>query len=225
MAEDVVQTLSRGPVSPSSINAVVFSHLHFDHIGDCTKFPQSEIIAGPGSKAANGEGWPVNPNSPFSSAAVQHPNFRELSFENEQWSPLGPFDRAHDFFGDGSFFLIDTPGHMPGHLGALALTGQDEWVFMGGDCCHHRSLLMESRPMSVTCGPGGRGFHSDPKVAQQTLKRIRQVETSGKVFVALAHDSLLVGTMPQYPDSSLNGWPGSDWRTRLQSVLSQHYQS
>lgn len=224
VAEDAFDILSRGPVSPAEIDAVIFSHLHFDHIGDCTKFPHARMIAGPGSKAANGEGWPVNPKSPFSSALVQHPKYSELSFETQEWSPLGPFARAHDFFGDGSFYLIDTPGHMPGHLGALALTGPGEWFFTGGDCCHHRSILVGSRPMSVTSGPMGRCFHSNPQVAGETLGKIRQLEKLGKVFVALAHDSFLVGTMPQYPES-VNGWSEAAWKRELDSILTQYYQS
>lgn len=53
------------------------------------------------------------------------------------WIPLGPFDRALDFFGDGSFWIIDAPGHMPGNLCAAAkLEGMKEWVLLGSDCCH-----------------------------------------------------------------------------------------
>lgn len=219
--EDVGDILSKGPVSPSSIDTVVFSHLHFDHIGDCTKFPDADMVVGPGSKAANGVGWPVDPESPFSSAIVQHPKFHELSFE-EGWSPLDPFERAFDFFGDGSFYLIDTPGHTPGHLGALVLTGPDEWVFMGGDCCHHRSLLVGSRPISVTSGPMGRCFHADPQEAGKTLAKIRELQKTGRVFVALAHDSFLVDTMPQYPQP-LNGWSGSGWAKNLDRILHEHY--
>lgn len=223
--EDATDILSRGPVEPSDISAIIFSHVHFDHIGDCNKFPDAQIIAGPGSREANGPGWPVNPKSPFASAPVQHAKYYELSFDKENLAPLGPFQRAYDFFGDGSFWLIDTPGHMPGHLGGLALTGPDEWVFMGGDCCHHRSLLVGSRPMSVTVGPAGQKcFHKDPEVAEETIRNIRKLEKMGKVFVALAHDSFLVGTMPEYP-SSLNGWPESGWKRKLDQVLGQHYHS
>jgi hypothetical protein len=60
--------------------------------------------------------------SPFSSAVINHAHFRELSFEKETWVPFGPFARAYDYFGDGSFFLLDTLGHMPGHMGAIACT-------------------------------------------------------------------------------------------------------
>ncbi|KAL6242805.1 hypothetical protein RBB50_010451 [Rhinocladiella similis] len=221
--EDVVDLLSKGPVSPSSIHTVVFSHLHFDHVGDSTKFPDATLVAGPGGKAASAPGFPVNPGSPFESAPIQHAHYRELSFENDKWVPLGPFSRAHDFFGDGSFWLVDTPGHMPGHLGGLALSGPDEWVFMGGDCCHHRSLLVGSRPMSVTVGPAGLPcFHKDPDTAAQTIAKIRELETSSPVLVALAHDSYLVGRMPEYPQS-INNWRTSAWKKDLDSVLAQDY--
>lgn len=223
--EDATDILRRGPVDPESISTVIFSHLHFDHVGDCTKFPHAKLIAGPSSAAANGEGWPANPKSPNCSAPIQHPGYQELTFDGDTWKPLGPFERAYDFFGDGSLFLIDTPGHMPGHLGALALTGQNEWVFMGGDCCHHRSLLVGARPMSITCGPAGqKSFHKEPDVAAKTIEKIRELEKldGGRVFVALAHDSFLVDTMPLYPEK-MNGWSSSAWKKDLESILGKFY--
>jgi glyoxylase-like metal-dependent hydrolase (beta-lactamase superfamily II) len=207
-ANDILQ---EGPVSPSSISAVIFSHLHFDHTGDCTRFPSAEIIVGPGSFAATSPGWPTAQFSPFSSAVINHAHFRELSFEKETWVSFGPFARAYDYFGEGSFFLLDTPGHMPGHMGAVACTAEREWVFMGGDCCHHRSLLKGERPMSITIGPNGmESFHRDPAAAMNTIEKVRLLSKAGNVFVALAHDASLEGKMPEYPDN-LNGWKSSSW--------------
>lgn len=221
--KDAVDLLEEGPVSPSSISAVICSHLHFDHTGDCTKFPQAEIIVGPGSSAATYPGWPATPKSPFGSDILQHPKLRELSFEKEPWAPFRQFHRAHDFFGDGSFYLIDTPGHMPGHLGAMARLGEGEWVFMGGDCCHHRALLTGHRPISVTVGPGiAPSFHSDPAVASETIKKIRLLEKAGDVLVALAHDAMLDGRMPEYP-KQLNGWRASSWKKELDKALEEIY--
>lgn len=48
---------------------------------------------------------------------------------------IGPFP-AHDFYGDGSLYLLDTPGHWPGHICALARTTPDTFLFLGGDICH-----------------------------------------------------------------------------------------
>ena len=219
----MVDLLSKGPVSPSSIHTIIFSHLHFDHVGDSTKFPHATLVAGPGSKAASAPGFPVNRGSPFESAPIQHAHYHELSFENDKWTSLGPFSRAHDFFGDGSFWLVDTPGHMPGHLGGLALSGPDEWIFMGGDCCHHRSLLVGSRPMSVTVGPASLPcFHKDPDIAAQTIAKIRALKDSAPVMVALAHDSYLVGKMPEYPQP-MNNWRTSAWKKDLDRVLAKDY--
>lgn len=221
--KDATDLLQAGPVSASAINTVIFSHLHFDHTGDCTKFPDADVIVGPGSRAATTPGYPHAAGSPFSGAVLEHPRFRELSFEKDSWVPLGPFLRAHDFFGDNSFYLIDAPGHMPGHLGGLALTGKDEWVFMGGDCCHHRSLLDGKRPMSVTVGPGGTtSFHKDPPTAMRTIEKIRLLEAQGDVLVALAHDAGLEGKMPEYP-ATLNKWKGSSWKHDHDAMLAKVY--
>jgi len=54
------------------------------------------------------------------------------------WVPFGSFDRAMDFFGDGSFWVIQAPGHMAGNLCACARLADGSWVLLGSDCCHSR---------------------------------------------------------------------------------------
>jgi hypothetical protein len=103
---------------------------------------------------------------------------REISF-SDQNPPLkaGAF-RAYDFFGDGSFYLLDTPGHDIGHLAGLARTtiNPDTFIFMGGDLCHHGAEIRPSpylpipakvnfpppesiRPRIASC-PGGAQFQA-----------------------------------------------------------------
>ena len=50
------------------------------------------------------------------------------------WKPFGPFERALDYFGDGSFWILDAPGHMPGNVAAAARLQDGEWVILGSDC-------------------------------------------------------------------------------------------
>lgn len=55
------------------------------------------------------------------------------------WVPFGSFKRALDFFGDGSLWVIEAPGHMAGNLcAAVKLEGTPDWVLLGSDCCHSR---------------------------------------------------------------------------------------
>jgi len=59
--------------------------------------------------------------------------------------------RAFDFFGDGSFYLLDTPGHAIGHLSSLARTtsNPDTFIFMGGDLCHHSGEIRPSPYLQI----------------------------------------------------------------------------
>jgi len=59
---------------------------------------------------------------------------------------IGRFN-AFDYFSDGSFYLLDSPGHAIGHMCALArvTTSPNSFVFMGGDACHHAGLLRPSQ--------------------------------------------------------------------------------
>lgn len=54
------------------------------------------------------------------------------------WTRFGPFEKAVDYFGDGSFWVIQAPGHMPGNLCAAARIESGHWVLLGSDCCHSR---------------------------------------------------------------------------------------
>jgi hypothetical protein len=42
-----------------------------------------------------------------------------------------------DYFGDGSFYLLDSPGHLLGHICGLARTTNDSFILMSGDMAHH----------------------------------------------------------------------------------------
>lgn len=85
---------------------------------------------------------------------------REVSFREKDLR-IGGFD-ALDYFGDGSFYLLDSPGHTIGHINALArvTTGEvdgeeDTFVLMGGDTCHFTGQLRPTahRPLPEKISP------------------------------------------------------------------------
>jgi hypothetical protein len=48
---------------------------------------------------------------------------------------IGRF-KAFDYFGDGSFYILDSPGHAVGHINALARTSaspKPSFIHLGGD--------------------------------------------------------------------------------------------
>ena len=132
-------------IRSSNISSVIWSHNHFDHTGDPSTFPSStELVVGPGVKAASWPGWPTNPEGGVLDSDAAGRNVREINFESGL--KIGRFD-AFDFFGDGSFYLLHGPGHAVGHLCGLARTTADppSFVFMGADACHHAGVLRPTK--------------------------------------------------------------------------------
>ena len=128
-------------IRSQDINCIIWSHNHFDHIGDPSTFPPStQLVVGPGVRAASWPGWPSNPDAGTLESDADGREVLEISFDTGL--KVGRFD-AHDFFGDGSLYLLDAPGHATGHMCALARTtsNPDSFVFMGADACHHPGVL------------------------------------------------------------------------------------
>jgi glyoxylase-like metal-dependent hydrolase (beta-lactamase superfamily II) len=151
-------------VDSGAIESIIWSHHHWDHVGDASTFPGStEVVVGPGFKEAHTPGWPVNKEATLMQSDFEGRQLREVDFEQEgKGLKIGRFN-AIDYFGDGScksclpslhlfkptsvptdvktlVYLLDTPGHSVGHICALARTTTEPtptFIFMGGDASHH----------------------------------------------------------------------------------------
>ena len=90
-------------------DTILRSHYHWDHLGDPSTFPNStEVVVGPGFGEEFLPGGQPVPDSPILSKYYENRNLREIS--NEEFDQkFGTFP-AYDYFGDGSFYLIDSPG-------------------------------------------------------------------------------------------------------------------
>jgi hypothetical protein len=88
---------------------VIWSHFHWDHIGNMALFPAStEIVVGPGFKSAPQllPGFPEKLDSPVLVSDFKGRELREIDFTGSNLR-IGGY-RAYDFFGDGSFYLLGT---------------------------------------------------------------------------------------------------------------------
>jgi glyoxylase-like metal-dependent hydrolase (beta-lactamase superfamily II) len=137
--QGVDEVLTGAGISLDSIDAVVWSHWHFDHIGDMSRFPSStKIVVGQGFKSNLLPGYPSNPNSPLLESDYEGHELVEITFDDG--FRIGDF-RAFDYFGNGSFYLLDVPGHAIGHMCGLARTSEDTFLLMGADTCHFAGAL------------------------------------------------------------------------------------
>ncbi len=124
-------------VDVRNIEGIIWSHWHWDHIGDPSSFEKSTaLIVGPGTTKNFTPGYPANEKGWILESDYEGRELKEIAFD--QGLKIGGFD-AFDYFGDGSFYLLDSPGHAIGHMCGLAkvTSSPKSFILMGGDICHH----------------------------------------------------------------------------------------
>ncbi|KAI0175522.1 beta-lactamase-like protein [Hypoxylon sp. FL1284] len=145
--KSVREVLDEHGVDTKGIEALVWSHTHFDHTGDPSDFESSAaLIVGPGCKSEILPGYPADPNTPLSLERYYvGREVHELDF-SRSGIKIGKL-LAIDYFGDGSFYFLDTPGHCKGHVSGLArvTSNPDSFILMGGDAFHHCGQLRPSQ--------------------------------------------------------------------------------
>ena len=94
---------------------------YVSHTGDISTFPTStKLIVGPGFKEVFLPGYPTDPKGHVLESDFAGRELSEIDFSGSAIQ-IGRF-KAFDYFGDGSFYLLDSPGHAIGHLNALCRT-------------------------------------------------------------------------------------------------------
>ncbi|KAK4038861.1 N-acyl homoserine lactonase AttM [Parachaetomium inaequale] len=190
--------------------------VHWDHVGEPRDFPSStfvvgyrslDVLDGKGSSLRGGhsffeadlldlsrtiqlaaptEGTAGNPAT--STVSLKRSSSPSVDFF-QSWKPFGCLPSTLDIFGDGSLYIVDAPGHLPGHLNLLARVGCDKWVYLAGDACHDRRIMRGERAIGEWRDDNGYlcCIHEDRVKAEETVKRIRGLEEKG-VEVIFAHD-------------------------------------
>jgi glyoxylase-like metal-dependent hydrolase (beta-lactamase superfamily II) len=201
-------TISLG-ICPSEVHHTIISHAHWDHISPLPMaFINSDMIVGPGSIKYCSPGWPTLEKSKFDGriwdSSLRTFSLSELPPLTDKlcWKPLGPFPNANDFFGDGSLYLIDAPGHMEGNIAALARVktklGVAKWVLLGGDCAHcNLFTYWPNTPFgNIPKGlfPSG-SLHEHGEMARKTIQKIAECKRNegNNLLVWYAHGDFLEG--------------------------------
>lgn len=132
--KDIHEIVQDAGIPLESLSAMIWSHWHWDHHGAPEKYPSHvKVVVGPGFKHNFMPGYPTNPDAYLLDANFEGREVHEITFTGK--FKIGGF-RAHDYFGDGSLYLLDTPGHAIGHMCSLVRTTPTTFVFLGGDICH-----------------------------------------------------------------------------------------
>jgi len=125
---DVAALLRRAGVDPASLRMIIISHLHIDHTAGLPDLPKEvPLHAGPYATRHYEHMW-YAPTDHFRGFAEVH----TFDFTGLPADGPGP---AIDLFGDGSLFVVSTPGHAEGNL-SFVVNGTGGPVLLTCDASH-----------------------------------------------------------------------------------------
>jgi glyoxylase-like metal-dependent hydrolase (beta-lactamase superfamily II) len=195
LAPGVAAQLKDGGLDPGQINLVMLSHVHYDHHGDPEDFENAKFVIGNGAMHVLKHGLGgIASHQHFEPDTLPDDRSSELSDpKGGDWKPLGPFPAVLDLFGDSSVYVIDTPGHLPGHLNLLCRT-KDKWLCLCGDAFHDRRLLTGEKEIGVFQSPHGDWIciHLDKEAAAESIRRLREFGKAAgdQVEIIAAHEDV-----------------------------------
>ena len=189
--DTVARNLDRFDLRAEDVKTVVFSHLHFDHIGGIADVPEAELLV---SRDEWQQLSKPNPDRDyFFRDHIQLPGakWRSIDFTATKDPLLAPFGGCYDVMGDGTLMLLPTPGHTVGSLSMLIRADDCSPLLLIGDLSYEPELLMRDHLP---------GIYSDKSELLASFAKVRHLKTQLPDLVILAsHD-------PAATDLLQNAW-------------------
>ena len=160
---------------PESVDTVICTHLHVDHVGWNTR-------------KVNGKWVPTFPNAKYLMVEKEYEFWRDLEEDpfgdvfEESVAPIfeagiADFVEANHIVGNGVSFE-STPGHTPGHI-SVNIESKGEKAVISGDMMHHPCQI--AKPEWVT------PFDNDNKAAMETRKAFLEKYADQPVLIFGTH--------------------------------------
>ncbi|WP_238526468.1 MBL fold metallo-hydrolase [Gordonia neofelifaecis] len=175
---DVRQALSAVGIEGRSIDFVLPTHLHWDHVAGLLDLPGLAVHLHRQEHSWMTRG-PVAPQGGVRPALRDRP----LSLYDLDGPPVLSFPRSHDLFGDRSVLLVDLAGHTPGSIGILLQTESGP-TLLAGDAVWGR--IQVDRLRQKASYPALLA-DADRDIAWETLHRLHVVRH--RVAIVPSHDA------------------------------------
>lgn len=133
-------------IAPSEISTVILTHLHLDHAGSISEFPDATFVT------TTAEWESAFARRGFQRGYIKRQfshafDYRLVDYGHDSVNSFASFGRSFDLFGDGSVTLVSTPGHSAGHQSAILRTAAGELLVCGDAAYTKRTIDTVELPL------------------------------------------------------------------------------
>lgn len=173
-------------INRKDIKNLIISHFHWDHCGNAEHFPNAKIIMGKGVNKVI--------EDVCITCSKKHDGFFgfELPINKEiievEWNnncKIGPFNKTMDVYGDGTLYIVPGPGHVPGHIMAIA-KHEKGYILLAADGVYSSQSYNGNAPRKKGLY-NGNSADQNPKEAFETICKIHQFYNLKNTMVRQAH--------------------------------------
>ncbi|WP_223067236.1 MBL fold metallo-hydrolase [Paenibacillus caui] len=139
-------------IHASSINYVIISHFHADHIGGLKDFKSAQFVFNSDSYDAVKDKRGISALRSGFLRGLLPENFEERAMPLTDTMKMdiseaaAPFETGYDLFGDKSIILVKLPGHAIGQIGALVTDRDHHEYFFVADAAWRSDAYRQFRP-------------------------------------------------------------------------------
>lgn len=171
--------LQRIGKSVDDVKYVVHSHLHLDHVGNISMFPNATHVI---RKAElQNAWWPER----FQRAA-----YVMSDFESTRSLNILELTRDLDLFGDGSIELIDTKGHTKGHQSMVVRLPNSGTMILASDAAYMAENLQGTVP----------GIVWNVEAAMDAIERMKLIRDIEGGQIILSHSMEMYNSLKHLPE-------------------------
>ena len=161
-----------------SLDYIVFSHLHSDHVGIANELRSGTVII-----------QQAEYDAAFADQ-VTVPGFDTAAYAGVRNLPRRIIAGDHDVFGDGRVRIISAPGHTPGHQVLLVQLAETGSLVLSGDL-YHFAISRELQRVPV--------YNVDSAQSRESMRRVEALLKEVGAQLWIHHDSTLFATLRKAP--------------------------